>query len=989
MPLTATDLITLSRLLDEAMDLEPARAEAWLSALPEEHAHLRPKLREMLTAHLANSNPGFMVDGPKLAGDPVDETVARADELIGPYRLIREIGRGGMGAVWLAERADGTLKRHVALKLPRLAWGAGLADRMARERDIGALLAHPNIARLYDAGVDALGRPYLALEYIDGQPLDAWCEAQALSVRDRLQVFVQVTRAVAYAHGRLVVHRDLKPSNVLVTADGQAHLLDFGIAKLLHEAAPGDDQLTQEQGRVLTPHYASPEQIRGETITVASDVYSLGVLLYELLTARYPYEPERKSVAAIEEAILNDEPPLASSRAQDKTTVKALRGEIDAILVKTLKREPGQRYPTADALAEDIERHLKGEAVLARPDSLGYRLGKAMRRHRVSFGAAAAVLAAVLGGAAMATVQAQRASDAAERARVVKEFVVDVFKVNERNSPGNAELRQLPAESLLERGAKLIEVKFPGQPMLQAELYGVVGGIFADMANPKLAAEYATKQVDVLSAVGASPLEQSTALVLLAQALSSEGRLTEADSRARRAVDLSTSDPLASVRGRLVLAQILFDRAMYAETTSELNLIDQALSKMKGALTIEQARVTFLRAELLDRDGQFNAAVAKYEQAIDEAIHVEGLHSRGVIAMRLRFVGELVQERRMKETKIHLAAALDAMRALGGADDVEAASAEARQAGVFLNYGFMPPDEALAIIERSRATIYALGLRAPEAVRARIDFTLGKALLDRGEISRAHALLSKAVPVLRASTESPKELRILGVGLGTALEESGRHAEADVELRRSLEYRRRESGSNPMMMASGYRFVAINLREQGRFDEAEFMLRSAPNLDDIRDPSKGTAQMAAVLASERALVAFERGDAALALRLLAKYDDKSDFDPAFGVENPSLVRAACRCTVGQAREALPLMELFTSQIAETSYVHSPELAQLRAWTGLCALKAGNRRRAAELAAQAKTAFVEQPEVSPYYKVPLLKLERALSVRSPVEQRGSD
>src|SRR6185503_16576262 len=226
---------------------------------------------------------------------------------------------------------------------PRLAWGAGLAERMACERDIGALLAHPNIARLYDAGVDASGRPYLALEYIDGQPLDAWCDSQALGVPERLRLFLQVARAVAYAHGRLVVHRDLKPSNVLVTADGQAHLLDFGIARLLHDAAPGDLGLTQEQGRVLTPHYASPEQIQGEPITVASDVYSLGVLLYELLTAPLPFQ--------------------ASTRARDNGTARALRGEIDAILGRALKRVPASRYAGVDALVQDIERHLNGERV--------------------------------------------------------------------------------------------------------------------------------------------------------------------------------------------------------------------------------------------------------------------------------------------------------------------------------------------------------------------------------------------------------------------------------------------------------------------------------------------------------------------------------------------------------------------------------------------------------------------------------------------------
>ena len=404
---SVADLSTLSRLLDEALELEPTQAEAWLAALPEAHRHLLPQLREMLAEHRSPARAHFMSDGPKLARGAIDETVALPEDLVGPYRLIREIGRGGMGAVWLAERADGSLKRHVALKLPRLAWGAGLAERMARERDIGAMLQHANIARLYDAGVDASGRPYLALEYIDGQPLDAWCEAKALGVSGRLRLFLQVAGAVAHAHARLVVHRDLKPSNVLVTADGQAHLLDFGIAKLLHESAPDDSGLTQEQGRVLTPRYASPEQIEGETITVASDVYSLGVLLFELLTGRLPFHAS--SPAALEAAVLEGEPPPASSQVQDKATVRAVRGDVDAILGKALKRVPALRYASVDALVQDIERHLNGEPVLARPDSAWYRLRKAALRHRVGFAAATAVLAALFVGAGAALMQARKA----------------------------------------------------------------------------------------------------------------------------------------------------------------------------------------------------------------------------------------------------------------------------------------------------------------------------------------------------------------------------------------------------------------------------------------------------------------------------------------------------------------------------------------------------------------------------------------------------
>ena len=257
---------TLLRLLDDGFESDPVAAHAWLRPAPPASSD-----------GAASAHDGERTLVPeRVASDLADEATARTGDVVGPYRLIREIASGGMGSVWMAERVDGALHRQVALKLPRLSWGAGLAERMARERDIGALLEHPHIARLYDAGVDHRGRPFLAFEYIDGERIDAWCAQQELSIRARLRLFLQVAQAVAHAHARLVVHRDLKPSNVLVTADGAVHLLDFGIAKLLRESRSDETGLTQALGQAMTPGYASPEQLRGEPVTVASDVYSLG-----------------------------------------------------------------------------------------------------------------------------------------------------------------------------------------------------------------------------------------------------------------------------------------------------------------------------------------------------------------------------------------------------------------------------------------------------------------------------------------------------------------------------------------------------------------------------------------------------------------------------------------------------------------------------------------------------------------------------------------
>ncbi|MCA3220243.1 MAG: protein kinase [Burkholderiales bacterium] len=326
-------------------------------------------------------------------------TELAAGESIGPYRLLSELGAGGMGAVWLAERSDGQLKRKVALKLPRLVWAKGLAERMARERDILATLEHPNIARLYDAGVDQHGRPYLALEYVEGQPIDVYAKERGLSVRQKLDLLLQVCSAVAFAHSRLVVHRDLKPSNILVTSDGQVRLLDFGIAKLMEGDSAKETQLTQLAGRALTLDYASPEQIKGEPIGTASDVYSLGVVAYELLTGAKPYKLKRGSAGEMEDAIASIDAPAASTNSSDAATSAQLRGDLDAVLNKALKKLPAERYGTVDGLAADLRGYLAGDAVSARPDSTAYRVRSWVDRHRLETAIAVAVALALLAGA--------------------------------------------------------------------------------------------------------------------------------------------------------------------------------------------------------------------------------------------------------------------------------------------------------------------------------------------------------------------------------------------------------------------------------------------------------------------------------------------------------------------------------------------------------------------------------------------------------------
>jgi serine/threonine protein kinase len=408
MKLTIQQMAVMSRLLDEALPLDEAGRRRWLLDLSPEYQDLAQALRAALL-------PGEMevAEVQSLEVLPNLQEVDPASGLqpgarVGPYQLIQRLGAGGMAEVWLARRADGAFKREVALKLPMLnRLQAGLEVRFARERDILASLEHPHIARLYDAGVDPQGLPYLAMEYVQGASLTDWCDAHRLGIPQRLGLFLQVLEAVQYALEKSVIHRDLKPSNILVTESGQVRLLDFGVARLLEAEETDQPALTSVYGRALTPDYASPELLRGDPIDARSDIYSLGVLLYELLTGTRPYRlKSAASIGALDQAIatievkkpsMQLEQSAAATRASTaERLARQLRGDLDAVVLKALAKEPAQRYPSAAALAEDLRRYLDGKPIRARPARIVYRLRKFILRNRALLAVSVAALAAIL-----------------------------------------------------------------------------------------------------------------------------------------------------------------------------------------------------------------------------------------------------------------------------------------------------------------------------------------------------------------------------------------------------------------------------------------------------------------------------------------------------------------------------------------------------------------------------------------------------------------
>jgi serine/threonine-protein kinase len=479
----AAEWATLNSLLDQALELDEEERARWIDELPLEHAAFRSRLRRLLCPPTAPAGRGFLETIPKIDagnranGDSADDPPP-SPESIAPYRVVRRLSAGGMGTVWLAHRTDVMVNRLVALKLPKGSWrAAAFTKRLAEEREILAALNHPHIARLYDGGITSSGQPYLALEYVDGQPIDSYAKTRCLTLRARLQLFVLVARAVAHAHGRLIVHRDLKPSNILVTDDGEVKLLDFGIAKLLED---GRASIEDSGTHLLTPEYASPEQKAGRSLGIATDVYSSGVILYELVTGKRPHGREGQ---------FRGHP---SGAVQDASMRRALRGDLDAIVLKALEKNPDDRYDTVSALADDLDRYLHKRPVHARGDSEWYRISKFVARNRVVVAAVVTVMTAVFAGTGLAAWQTHVAVTEKARAIEVKDFLIALF---EEASPYNTGARPLSAVEWLKQAKSRIDRRLGDRPALRVELLNVVGASLLSLQDTPGAEEVLTQAI--------------------------------------------------------------------------------------------------------------------------------------------------------------------------------------------------------------------------------------------------------------------------------------------------------------------------------------------------------------------------------------------------------------------------------------------------------------------------------------------------------------
>ena len=502
-------------IFDRALDVGDVERRALLDQLCGSDATIRREVEEMLTAHdqgglaaerhlATGTNSGDATPG----GDgALPNATLPEGARVGAYRVVRPVGAGGMGDVYQAERADGAYRQTVALKVLRPGYRtAEMVRRFRVEREALARLVHPGIAGILDAGALADGRPYLVLEFVDGTPLTAYCAAHALSLRERLALFLRVAATVQFAHGRLVVHRDLKPSNILVQPDGAPRLLDFGIAKLLDpDAGASLAVVTAPEVRLLTPEYAAPEQLRGEPPGTATDVYTLGVLLFELLTGATPFPAADRSVAVLERAVRNTPAPTpsvvaASHGAAAPVAARRLRGDLDRVVLMALRKEPERRYASAAQFGEDVERYLAGRPVAARPDSVRYRAAKFVRRNLALVGAGAGLALLLAGFGAAATVQARRVTrerDRAERERTEAEAVLGILtglfeRGDPTKHPGGDTLR---VASLLADAEHEVD-RLRDDPVRQAALWRAVGRMRAARGEYAHAAMLLRRSVD-------------------------------------------------------------------------------------------------------------------------------------------------------------------------------------------------------------------------------------------------------------------------------------------------------------------------------------------------------------------------------------------------------------------------------------------------------------------------------------------------------------
>jgi tRNA A-37 threonylcarbamoyl transferase component Bud32/tetratricopeptide (TPR) repeat protein len=804
MPQASERWARVKQLFEAAADLAPSERASLLSDECDGDTALRCEVESLLESDSQTDGfieqPAFEVPRDLFPEAPEEESLAGRQ--FGAYQIIREIGRGGLGAVYLAARADDEYRKEVAIKLVRRGLDTeDILRRFRNERQILAQLDHPNIARLIDGGTTDEGLPYFVMEYVNGEPIAAYCDAHSLGTTERLNLFRKVCAAVTYAHQNLVIHRDLKPSNILVASDGEPKLLDFGIAKLLGQDEEALAQTMAGQ-RVMTPEYASPEQVKGERITTASDVYSLGVLLYELLTGRRPYRLKTRTPDEISRAITTQEPErpstaIARGDGNSKSQIpnsKLLRGDLDNIVLMAMRKHPARRYASVGQFSEDIRRHLAGLPVIARKDTVSYRAGKFVRRHRIGVAAAALIVLSLLGGIIATLIEVRTAHRERVKAEAINIFLGRTLNASnpDRNSKGQPTVQDI----LQDASRRLATDELSDQPEVRAELQRIIGESYLSLGQYDLA-------------------EQN-----LRAALETQTRVSGEDGIAALRTSVSLASLWAAAKGdyakanKFYLAKLPLLRA--EQKKGDLSA-DYLTSALNGFALLRRAQGDSREAEMLLREEltllPYVSSERKNNMGIAQAVLALTLADQGKFDEAIKIVREKIVNIREKknEASSELAANLTGLGSflLENGQTGESLKSLREAEGI---YRKLYSDANLQLGDNLRLQAQALFLEAKHA--------------------EAEARITETLKIYRGAT-NPKFINYATALMvqGLIFSQTARIDEAEKLLREAVRIRTENMPETHFLRATANGALGEFLIAQARFPEAEpFLLASYESL---------------------------------------------------------------------------------------------------------------------------------------------------------------
>jgi eukaryotic-like serine/threonine-protein kinase len=837
----------LEAIFQAAADLPPADRAAYLDAECGNDLDLHKDVESLLAS--LEQTQGFILGPLKAVAEQMaggeDPNIGRG---IGSYRVLKSLGEGGMGKVYLAVRADQQYVRGVAIKVMRSGFGSSpmMLGRFRTERQILANLDHPNIARLLDGGVTERDAPYLVMEYIDGTPIDQYCWSQALPIEKRLRMFIAVCSAVEYAHNNLVVHRDIKPANILVSAGGVPKLLDFGIAKML-DPESGDASLTRTAERLMTPEYASPEQIRGEPVTTATDVYGLGILLYELLAGMRPFQTEGKDQFQVARMICEQEPdPPSATRARNQNAApldpRRLKGDLDRIVLMAIRKEPARRYASVGHLSADVLAYLEGYPVRARTDAWGYRSGKFVRRHKFGVAAGMLAVAGLIGVSIGMALLARRATREQTVAQREAQFLASMFQAA---TPDVARGRTITARDLLDQGALRLDHDLAGEPEARASMLGNIASAYRNIGMSDRALPMAENAFQLnVQTHGATSAEAASSLELLSTLIRDQGQYQKAEPLFRRLVAMRRKG-VGPNDVKLAWALAALGECLYLE-----NKDAEAEPTLREGLKIYISNGPDVGAEarnylalVLERKGRYPEAADLLRDATEINRRTEGADSPDYLISLSNYATDRIDFGDYGAAEAKLREAIEIRRRVNGNDHPDLGYPLNNLAFVLLEEGQAQKAEPFAN-EHLALRIKNQGANHPQVAAARN--TVARVLEAERDYAGAESEFSSALAIVKRTVGFESFMGAQILLNHSALEiDRGRYPVAEQEARQSLDTLRKLGGEKTPNVASALLQVGQARILEGDPNSALPLLREAL---EIRRGAYSAGHPAVVLA---------------------------------------------------------------------------------------------------------------------------------------------